>query len=31
VECEARDAAAMDGLVARLEEAGFHVERLNLD
>jgi threonine dehydratase len=31
VECEARDAAAMDSLVARLEDAGFHVERLRLD
>ncbi len=31
VECEARDAQAIDTLVARLEEAGFHVERARLD
>ena len=31
VECEAKDVAAMDRLVERLEEAGFSVERLNLD
>jgi threonine dehydratase len=31
VECEARDAAAMDDVVARLEAAGFHVERASLD
>ena len=31
VECEARDAAAIDALVARLEEAGFEVERASLD
>ena len=31
VECEARDAAAIDDVVARLEAAGFHVERALLD
>lgn len=31
VECEARDAAAIDRLVKRLEEAGFEVERAELD
>jgi threonine dehydratase len=31
VECEARDAQAVDKLVKRLEEAGFHVERAELD
>ena len=31
VECEARDAEAIDRLVARLEEAGFNVERAELD
>ncbi|WP_037499749.1 threonine ammonia-lyase [Sphingomonas jaspsi] len=31
VECEARDAEAIDGLVRRLEEAGFHVDRAELD
>jgi threonine dehydratase len=31
VECEARDARAIDTLVAHLEEAGFHVERAELD
>ena len=31
VECEARDAAAIDRLVDRLEAAGFHVERAALD
>ena len=31
VECEARDAAAIDRLVASLEEAGFKVERASLD
>ena len=31
VECEARDAQAIDTLVKRLEEAGFHVERAELD
>jgi threonine dehydratase len=31
VECEARDAQAIDKLVKRLEEAGFHVERAELD
>ena len=31
VECEARDAQAIDTLVARLEEAGFTVERARLD
>ena len=31
VECEARDAQAIDTLVKHLEEAGFHVERAELD
>ncbi len=31
VECEARDAAAIDGVVRRLEDGGFHVERALLD
>ena len=31
VECEARDARAIDTLVGRLEGAGFHVERAELD
>jgi threonine dehydratase len=31
VECEARDAQAMEALVARLEEKGFEVERAALD
>ncbi|HUP66690.1 MAG TPA: threonine ammonia-lyase [Sphingomicrobium sp.] len=31
VECEARDAQAIDDVVARLEAAGFHVERASLD
>ena len=31
VECEARDAQAVDTLVKRLEAAGFHVERAELD
>lgn len=31
VECEARDAGAIDDVVARLEAAGFVVERANLD
>ena len=31
VECEARDAQAIDTLVKKLEEAGFHVERAELD
>ena len=31
VECEARDARAIDTLVDHLEEAGFHVERAELD
>jgi threonine dehydratase len=31
VECEARDAKAIDDAVARLEAAGFHVERAQLD
>jgi threonine dehydratase len=31
VECEARDAKAIDDVVARLEAAGFHVERASLD
>jgi threonine dehydratase len=31
VECEARDAQAIDALVARLEEKGFEVERAALD
>jgi len=31
VECEARDAEAIDDVVARLEAAGFHVERASLD
>jgi len=31
VECEARDARAIDMLVDHLEEAGFHVERAELD
>ena len=31
VECEARDAAAIDDVVRRLEEGGFHVERALLD
>lgn len=31
VECEARDAQAIDTLVKRLEEAGFNVERAELD
>ena len=31
VECEARDAEAIQALVGRLESAGFHVERASLD
>lgn len=31
VECEARDASAIDDVVARLEGAGFRVERASLD
>ena len=31
VECEARDADAIDRLVKRLEDAGFDVERAELD
>jgi threonine dehydratase len=31
VECEARDPASMDDVVARLEAAGFRVERASLD
>ena len=31
VECEARDAEAVDDVVKRLESAGFHVERASLD
>jgi threonine dehydratase len=31
VECEARDPAAIDDVVARLESAGFRVERASLD
>jgi threonine dehydratase len=31
VECEARDAASMEDVVGRLEAAGFHVERAQLD
>ncbi len=31
VECEARDAAAINDVVRRLEEGGFHVERVLLD
>ena len=31
VECEARDAVAIEQLVRALEEAGFHVERASLD
>ena len=31
VECEARDSQAMDALVAKLEAAGFQVERAELD
>jgi threonine dehydratase len=31
VECEARDAAAIEDVVGRLEAAGFHVERVLLD
>ena len=31
VECEARDAASIDDVVARLEAAGFNVERASLD
>jgi threonine dehydratase len=31
VECEARDAEAVDRLVKRLEDTGFHVERAELD
>ena len=31
VECEARDAPAVDALVERLEASGFHVERARLD
>jgi threonine dehydratase len=31
VECEARDAASIDDVVARLEAAGFKVERASLD
>src|SRR5437868_958613 len=31
VECEARDAQSIDDVVARLEAAGFHVERASLD
>jgi hypothetical protein len=31
VECEARDAASIDDVVARLEAAGFKVQRASLD
>jgi threonine dehydratase len=31
VECEARDAQAIDRLIKKLESAGFHVERAELD
>ena len=31
VECEARDAAAIDDVIKRLEDGGFHVERVLLD
>ena len=31
VECEARDAQAIDRLIKKLENAGFHVERAELD
>ena len=31
VECEAKDAQSIDDVVARLEAAGFHVERASLD
>jgi len=31
VECEARDAQAIDNLIKKLESAGFHVERAELD
>ena len=31
VECEARDPQAIDDVVARLEAAGFRVERASLD
>ena len=31
VECEARDARAIEQLVDQLEEAGFHVDRAELD
>ena len=31
VECEARDAASIDDVVARLEAVGFQVERAFLD
>ena len=31
VECEAKDAQAIDDVVGRLEAAGFHVERASLD
>jgi threonine dehydratase len=31
VECEARDAQAIDDVVGRLEAAGFRVERASLD
>ena len=31
VECEARDPQAIDDVVARLEAAGFTVERASLD
>jgi threonine dehydratase len=31
VECEARDPQSVDGVVGRLEGAGFHVERASLD
>ena len=31
VECEARDAAAIERLVVKLEQVGFHVERAELD
>ena len=31
VECEAKDAQAIDAVVAKLESAGFHVERAQLD
>jgi hypothetical protein len=31
VECEAKDAKSIDDVVARLEAAGFRVERAQLD